>query len=129
MTEPKRIIRDRFLTPEEGDRLRAVREAIEAEKPRILEHLRGGLPGPGSFADLEELRVLVRSLRAAREAVGLSREELAARAQLDLALVVDLEEQRDINPSLSALSRYAAAVGQRLHMGLVLAEQPDHVPA
>lgn len=126
---PHRMTRDRFLTPEEGERLRAVREAVEREKPEIVARLKNQLAGPGSFADLDELRTLVRSLRAGREAAGLSREQLADRAQLDAALVADLEEQRDINPPLSVLSRYAAALGQRLHMGLVLAERQDHAPA
>lgn len=129
MKPVKSITRDRLLTPEEGKRLHEAREAIEQEKPEILARLKSELPGPGSFADLDELRTLVRSLHAAREAGGVSREELAARTQLEVQAIVALEEGLELNPPLSLLSRYAAALGQRLHMGLVLAEQPQHAGA
>lgn len=101
--QPRRIVRDRYLTPEEGERLSEVRQAIERETPEINARLEEHLAGPGSFADLEELRTLVRSLKAGREAARLSHEALAARAQLDVAIIIDLEEQRNINPPLLVL--------------------------
>jgi DNA-binding XRE family transcriptional regulator len=108
----------RRLTPEEAARFRQMREQAQAEKAEIGRQLQTEQPGPGTWADFHELRSLVDSLRAEREKRGLTREEVARRAMLDARQIAELEEHRDLNPSLSTLTRYATAVGRHLMLGL-----------
>lgn len=119
---PRRITRDRRLTPEEAERFRAIRQQIELEKPQIAERLRSGAIGPKSWDDLYELRALIESLRTERERRGLSREAVASLANLESRQIEELEEHRELNPPISVLSRYAAAVGHHLLLELSTAE-------
>ena len=80
----------------------------------IAERLRSDVAGPKCWEDLYELRALIESLRAEREHRGLSREEVASLAKLDARQIEELEEHRELNPSISVLSRFAAAVGRHL---------------
>lgn len=112
------ISRGRRLTPEEAARFRQLREQAEAEKPEIARRLETEPAGPATWADYHELRSLVESLRVERERRGLSREEVARRAMLDIDQIAAIEEHRDLNPSLSTLSRFATAVGRHLMLGL-----------
>jgi transcriptional regulator with XRE-family HTH domain len=73
---------------------------------------------------MNELRSIVDSLRAERERRGMSREEVASRAGLDVRSLEDLEEHRDLNPQLSTLTRFAAAVGRHLMLGLAAGQAP-----
>ncbi len=52
-------------------------------------------------------------LRQAREAIGMTQEEVAARLNLDKSAVVQIETQPE-SASLSALERYAEVVGKTL---------------
>lgn len=54
-------------------------------------------------------------LRQAREAVGMTQEEVAARLNLDKSAVVQIETQPE-NASLSALERYAEVLGKTLRV-------------
>jgi hypothetical protein len=58
----------------------------------------------------------------AREEKGLSREDVARIANLESQWIADLEERRELNASVWALSNYAAAVGQQLVMALTEAK-------
>jgi hypothetical protein len=95
-----------------------MREATEREKNEMKEYLRSSPPGFRSWEELAEFRALVASLRAARELKGLSRDEAARIAGLQPELIADLEERRELNAPVWALSSYAAAVGQQLVMAL-----------
>jgi DNA-binding XRE family transcriptional regulator len=118
MVNVQRLVRDRLLTEEEANRYRAMREEAEREKDAMKEYLRSSPPGFRSWEELAEFRALVNSLRAAREAKGLSRDEAARIAGLQPELIADLEERRELNAPVWALSSYAAAVGQQLVMAL-----------
>jgi DNA-binding XRE family transcriptional regulator len=118
----ERISRGRRLTPEEAANYRAIREQVEREKAETARRLQIEAPGPGSWADLHELRSLIQSLRAERERRGWSRDEVARRAGLELRQIEALEENRDLNPPLATLTRMAAAVGRHLMMGLAAGE-------
>ena len=122
MDRPRRIIRDRRLTPAEAERFRTIRQQIELEKPEIAERLRSGAAGPKCWDDLYELRALIASLRTERERRGLSREEVAALAKLDARQIEELEEHRELNPPISMLSRFATALGHHLLLELLTAE-------
>ena len=118
MVNVQRLIRDRHLTDEEAQRYRTMREAAEHEKDEMSASLKSSPPGFRSWEELAEFRGLVKSLRAAREAKGFSREEVARIAGLHPEWIADLEERRELNAPVWALSSYAAAVGQQLVMAL-----------
>ena len=118
MVNVQRLVRDRHLTDEEAQRYRIMREEAEREKDEMSAYLKSSAPGFRSWEELAEFRALVKSLRAAREAKELSREEVARIAGLQPEWVADLEERRELNAPVWALSSYAAAVGQQLVMAL-----------
>ncbi len=118
MMDVQRLVRDRHLTDEEAQRYRSMREAAERERDEMSAYLKSSPPGFRSWEELAEFRALVKSLRAARESKGLSREEAAQIAGLQPEWIADLEERRELNAPVWALSSYAAAVGQQLVMAL-----------
>jgi hypothetical protein len=95
-----------------------MREQAEQEKDEMTSYLKSSQPGFHSWEELAEFRALVKSLRAAREAKGLSREVAARIAGLEPQWIADLEERRELNAPVWALSSYATAVGQQLVMAL-----------
>jgi ribosome-binding protein aMBF1 (putative translation factor) len=125
---PQNIVRDRRLTPAEVERFRAIRQQVDLEKPEIAERLRSGAGGPKCWDDLYELRALIESLRHERERRGLSREEVAAHAELEERQIAELEEHHELNPSISVLSRFAAAVGRHLLLELSTSESAEGGP-
>lgn len=118
MVNVQRLVRDRHLTDAEANRYLTMREEAEREKDEMSAYLKSSPPGFRSWEELAEFRGLVKSLRAAREAKGLSREEVARIAGLQPEWIADLEERRELNAPVWALSSYAAAVGQQLVMAL-----------
>ena len=118
MVNVQRLVRDRQLTDEESERYRLMRETVELEKGGLSAYLKSSPPGFRSWEELAEFRALVKSLRAAREAKGLSRERVAQIAGFQPEWIADLEERRELNAPVWALSSYAAAVGQQLVMAL-----------
>jgi hypothetical protein len=118
MVNIQRIVRDRHLTAEEAEHYQRLREEAERDKENILAELKTSPPGFRSWEELAEFRALVKSLRAAREAKGLSREEVAHAAGLEPQWITDLEERRELNAPVWALSSYATAVGQQLILAL-----------
>jgi ribosome-binding protein aMBF1 (putative translation factor) len=118
MINVQRLVRDRNLTPEEADRYRVMREQAESEKDQMIAYLKSSPPSFHSWEELAEFRALVKSLRAARETKGLSREDVARIARLEPQWIADLEERRELNAPVWALSNYATAVGQQLVMAL-----------
>jgi ribosome-binding protein aMBF1 (putative translation factor) len=112
------VTRDRKLTPEEAERYRRIRAQVEAEKPELIRHLQSNPGGPASWEELREYQAIVRSLQAAREARGLSREQAAQLARLSAEQIAAIEELRELNPPVGLLSSYATALGQHLMMAL-----------
>lgn len=116
------ISRGRRLTPAEAAKYRAIREHVEREKAETVQRLQSEAPGPSSWADWHELRSLIQALRVERERRGLSRDEVAARAGVELRQIEELEENREVNPPLATLTRFAAAIGRHLMLGLAAGE-------
>ncbi len=110
------------MTPEEAATYRKVREQIQAEKADLVKRYQVESPGPGCWSDIHELRSLVQLLRGERERRGFSRAEVAKRAGLEAQQIEDLEEHRELNPAVSILSRFAAAVGRHLMLGISAGE-------
>ena len=108
----KRITRDRRLTPEEAAEYKAVREQVAAELPDLItrHHER--------MATLDQLQELLKELKAAREAKGLSLADLTKLTGMDRSALSKLETGQRANPTVETLVRYAEAVGKRLVVSL-----------
>ena len=109
----KRINRNRRLTPEEAAKYKAIREQVQAELPELIarHHER--------MAALDQLDDLLRQLKAAREAMGLSLHDLTELTGMDASALSKLETGQRSNPTVETLVRYAEAVGKRLVVSLV----------
>lgn len=103
----KRITRGRRLTPEEAAKYRAVREQIATELPELVAR------HEQRSAALDQGNELVRQLREARLAKGLSLADLTERTGMDRSALSKLETGQRPNPTFETLVRYAEAVGKR----------------
>lgn len=108
----KRITRDRRLTPEEAARYRAIREQVADELPDLIARHQERM------ATLDQLQDLLRQLKAAREARGLSLADLTELTGMDRSALSKLETGQRGNPTVETLVRYAEAVGKRLVVSL-----------
>ena len=108
----KRITRDRRLTPEEAAKYKVVRQQVAEELPDLIasHHER--------MATLDQLQELLRQLKAAREAKGLSLADVTERTGMDRSALSKLETGQRANPTVETLVRYAEAVGKRLVVSL-----------
>ncbi|MBW3597065.1 MAG: helix-turn-helix domain-containing protein [Planctomycetes bacterium] len=104
----KRITRDRKLTPEESAKYQAVREQVAQELPELIDrhHER--------MATLDRLDELLKQLKTAREAKGLSLADMTRLTGMDRSALSKLETGQRPNPTVETLVRYAEAVGKRL---------------
>ncbi len=104
----KRITRTRRLTPEEVAKYKAIREQVAEELPDLIErhHER--------MAALDQFDELLKQLKAAREARGLSLSDLTELTGMDRSALSKLETGQRPNPTIETLVRYAEAVGKRL---------------
>lgn len=111
MARIRRIIRRR-LTTEEQARVDKARQEIEADLPAIMTDSRR------VFAHKARLRELCLALRAAREAQGVSQNELAARTGIHKSSLSKLEAGAYLNPTCDTLMRYASAIGKSIYVTL-----------
>jgi DNA-binding XRE family transcriptional regulator len=108
----KRITRNRHLTSEGAARYKAVREQVAEELPDLIDrhHER--------MATLDRMQELLKQLKAAREARGLSLSDLTEITGMDRSALSKLENGQRANPTVETLVRYAEAVGKRLIVSL-----------
>ena len=108
----KRIQRNRRLTSEEKAKYKEVREGIAKELPDLVarHHDR--------TASLDQLATLLKQLKAAREARGLSLSDLTKLTGMDPSALSKLETGQRPNPTLETLVRYAEAVDKHLEVTL-----------
>jgi DNA-binding XRE family transcriptional regulator len=108
----KRTTRNRRLTPEEAAKYKAIREQVAQELPDLIarHHER--------TAALDQLQELLKQLKAAREAKGLSLGDLTDLTGMDRSALSKLETGQRPNPTMETLVRYADAVGKRLVVSL-----------
>ena len=108
----KRASRTRRLTPDEAAKYQAIRAQVAEELPDLIarHHER--------TAVLDQLPELLRQLKAAREARGLSLADLTRLTGMDRSALSKLETGQRPNPTIETLVRYAAAVGKRLVVSL-----------
>ena len=107
-----RITRNRKLTVAEAAKYKAIREQIATEVPELIarHHQR--------MASLDRLHELLRQLKAAREAKGLSLSDVTVLTGMDRSALSKLETGQRPNPTVETLVRYAEAVGKRLVVSL-----------
>lgn len=105
-------------SPEDQARIDALRERFQRERPSLDELVESGefdAPIPqGEHWDLIEMLV---ALRSERERRGLSRDEVAARMGVEPDILRLLEMGKS-EPTLSTLSKYAAAMGKQIVLSL-----------
>jgi DNA-binding XRE family transcriptional regulator len=104
----QRIARNRRLTPKEAATYREIREDVARELPDLLarhEH---------RLAARDQLGELLRQLKAAREAQGISLADMKRLTGMDRSFLSKLEAGQRPNPTIDTLLRYAQAVGKRL---------------
>jgi hypothetical protein len=70
------------------------------------------------LVDPETLIEIGGALRQAREVAGLSLAEITVRSGIDSPALSRLENGLNPNPTLATLSRYAQALGKRIHWSL-----------
>jgi DNA-binding Xre family transcriptional regulator len=80
---------------------------------------------PRLMADCQQAVAIVRMLRQAREAAGITLTELEARTGIRKSALSRLENSKAPNPTLASLQRYAEALGRRLCVS-VEAERSVH---
>ena len=117
-------------TAEDRARHRAVRERFRDE-PSLSELVASGeidvatydqahqlqQAGPPAV-DPETLAEIGGALRKERERAGLSLAEMTLRSGIDAPALSRLENGQNPNPTLATLSRYAQALGKRIHWSL-----------
>ncbi len=103
----------RSRTPEQAPTYRVIREPVEDEIPELIANR------TKRVSALEEFEGLITSLKAAREAKGLSLADLSDLTGMDRSALSKLETGQRPNPTLETLARYAGAVNKRLVVTLV----------
>ncbi len=115
----RHITRDRYLTPEEGERYRKIREQEEREKPEMIAQFkRQGDMGHLTHEDAVEILQFQEFLRDERKRQQLDLVDVSKRCGVPSDKLEDFEDARDSNPSLELLTRYARALGLRLMLAL-----------
>jgi ribosome-binding protein aMBF1 (putative translation factor) len=124
-TEHIRKPRDSDLTPEQRERVEAVRAKNRspehrADESRVRENLererreKGTLEttgDPTNMGSLVAVRRFAMFLRRERERQGLSLSDVAERAEIDKAALSRLENGQQLNPTVNTLARWAGALG------------------
>ena len=106
---PKRTLGreiNKTLSQAEQRRYAELRREIEKEKPELM------ALGRRIKARHDRLREAVAALKAARESMGLSLQEVGRRTGIGKSNLSRLENTRNPNPTIGTLSRYAEALGK-----------------
>lgn len=103
---------NKHLTDDERRKYAAIREAVEREKPELL------ALGRRIKARHARLCEAVAALKAARESLGLTLQDIGDRSGIGKANLSRLENSRNPNPTIETLSRYAEALGKDIEIVL-----------
>jgi DNA-binding XRE family transcriptional regulator len=104
----RRITRDRRLTPKDAAKYDKLRARVAAELPELIARHHDRVSALDQFSEL------LKQLKTAREASGLSLAKLTEMTGMDRSALSKLESGQRPNPTLETLVRYAEAVGKRL---------------
>ena len=110
------------LTPEQRAAVERVREANQTPEATAARIRAADLDDEDDVKARPNADVLalLASLRAERERQGLSLAEVSARSSIERAMLNKLELGKIANPTVATLRAFAAALGGRLLLGLVL---------
>jgi predicted transcriptional regulator len=121
--KPTRIHRPRVQTPEQEVAEQALRERFQQERPTLQDLVdRGDIAAVFTMGAYWELRKTFAALRALREQQGLSISDMAERTGMDRAMISRLENGQVDNPTVATVTRYAKALGKRVMVSLVDAQ-------
>jgi ribosome-binding protein aMBF1 (putative translation factor) len=122
--KPRRIHRPRVQTPAQEAEERALRERFQREKPSLQDLVeRGDITQVFTMGEYWELRRTFAALKELRQQQGLSITDLAERTGIDRAMISRLENGHIDNPTIATMTRYASALGKKVVVTLVEAEQ------
>ncbi len=108
----KQTTRTRKLTPEEAAKYQEIREEVEIEKPQLIAKAQRARHD----ARRQQLVAIMRELKAAREAKGLSLADIYRKTGIDRSALSKLENVTNENPTVDTLLRYAEVVGKRVQI-------------
>jgi DNA-binding XRE family transcriptional regulator len=108
----RRVTRERRLTAEESAKYATVRAQVAAELPDLIARHHERMAG------LDNLEAVLKDLKTAREAKGLSLADVTRLTGMDRSALSKLETGQRSNPTIETLARYAEAVGKRLVVSL-----------
>ena len=118
-----RVHRPRVQTPEQEAAERALRDRFQQERPSLQDLIdRGDVTQVFTMGEYWELRKTFAALKALREHQGLSISDLAERTGMDRAMISRLENGQVDNPTVATMTRYGKALGKRVVVSLVDAE-------
>jgi DNA-binding XRE family transcriptional regulator len=122
----RRVVNTRKLTADEAAEARRLRDAVEKDKAEIVaEGHRMLAERRRHQAAVEGASTLGQTIRAAREAHGMTQADLAARAHVAQAYLSYLEQDRR-EPSLSIAARIARELDIPLdELASTIAERPS----
>ena len=121
--KPKRVHRPRVQTPEQEAAEQAIRERFQEERPALQDLVdRGDIGQVFTMGEYWELCKTFAGLKTLREQQGLSISDLAERTGMDRAMISRLENGQVDNPTVATVTRYAKALGKRVVVSLVDAE-------
>ncbi len=104
----RRIIRQRRLTAKEAAKYARLRARVADELPELIARRHDRASALDQFSEL------LKQLKAAREASGVSLAKLTEMTGMDRSALSKLESGLRPNPTLETLVRYAEAVGKHL---------------
>ena len=104
--------RNRRVATEGAAMNKPIRVQISVELPDLTDRHNERAAAANRLAEL------LKQLKAAREAQGLSLADVTARTGMDRSALSKLETGQRPNPTLETLVRYAEAVGKRLMVSL-----------
>jgi hypothetical protein len=125
MIERRKVKRvTRRLSGTDKAKYARLREAVEQEFPPGKAKRPPRDPDqPADLGEYFDLRALVGELRKAREAQGLSLADVQQATGIDWAALCRIESGENGNPTVNTLLRYARALGRKINVALVEADQ------
>jgi len=113
------VYRKSQRTPVQKAKEKEVREMFQDWKPGPEELLASGRwEGPIIVEGQQEFWEAIRTVRAFREAQGLTLKDVSERCGIDVATLSKLENGKQANPTLFTILLYVGAVGKRLHFSV-----------
>lgn len=120
----QRVHRPRAQTPEQKAAEQAIRERFQRDKPSLQDLVDSGdMDQVYSMGEYWDLRKTFAALKSLREQQGLSISDMAERTGMDRAMISRLENGQIDNPTLATVGRYAKALGKRVVVNFVNAEE------